>query len=54
MSMALLPGIFQKFQKRADLKENLSSKSETPSLSRNYVGRTGIHLYFDSMEELGH
>ena len=52
--MALLPGIFQKFQKRADLKDNLSSKRETASLSRNYVGRIGIHLYFDSMEELGH
>ena len=44
-----------KSQKRADLKEDLSSKRDTASIeSGRCTGRIGMHLYFDSMKELGH
>ena len=43
-----------KSQKRADLKENLSSKRDTASIESELHWQDGYDLYFDSMEELEH
>ena len=51
----VLAAHLSKFQKRADLKENLSLANVIRlQLSRKCAGRIGIHLFFDSMKELGH
>ena len=47
----VLAAHLSKSQKRADLKENLSSKRDMASYQ--CIGRIGMHLYFDSMTELG-
>ena len=43
-----------KSQKRADLKENLSSKRDMASIESELHWQDTYDLYFDSMKELGH
>ena len=50
----VLAAHLSKFQKRAESKENLSSKRDTASVESECAGRIRIHLFVDSMKELGH
>ena len=54
VSMAFWPRIFRNFRSELTRKKIFLANVTRLQLSRKCVGRIGIHLFFDSMKELGH
>ena len=54
VSMAFWPIIFRNFKSELTRKKIFLANVIRVQLSRKCAGRIGIHLFFDSMKELGH